>query len=66
MNEYEEEKGYGDQPGPIKEGAILEDSNYKEIKQNFVKAHAASAILNMVTFALSGFHLWYLAKRVQF
>ena len=65
MNDYESVRGYGEEPGSIKTGEILKDPKYIEIKGNFIKAHAASALVNMFNLAFSTFHLWYLARKID-
>ena len=65
MNEFEADRGYGNEPGPVK-GEIVNDPKYIEIKKDFIKAHAASALINVVNMGFSIFHTWYLANRISF
>jgi len=65
MNDYENVRGYGEKPGAIKSGEILKDPKYIEMKSNFIKAHAVSALVNMLNMAFSGFHLWFLARKID-
>ena len=65
MNEFEADRGYGNEPGPVK-GEIINDPKYIAIKKDFIKAHSASALINVVNIGFSIFHLWYLANGITF
>jgi len=66
MQDFEGDRGYGNEPGPIKEASILNDPKYIEIKKKFVKAHSISASLNLVNIGFSFYHLWYIGNHITF
>jgi len=66
MQDFEGDRGLGNEPGSIKDKNILTDPKYVVIKKEFVKAHSLSAILNLFNMCFSTYHLWYLGSHISF
>ncbi|XP_028394026.1 transmembrane protein 205-like [Dendronephthya gigantea] len=53
--------GIEDGVGPIAPKLVEHDLTYKEIKEKFIKLHAACSIVNMICFGACGVNVWCLA-----
>jgi hypothetical protein len=55
--------GIEDGVGPINPKLVEHDLTYKEIKQRFIKMHAACSMVNVVCYGACGVNLWCLATK---
>ena len=53
--------GIEDSVGPITPKLVEHDLTYKEMKEKFIKMHAACSVVNMICFGACGVNVWCLA-----